>query len=65
VRDTVEVTPELLEALAQVAGMKIPKADQDRLRVALQDHLMAMASIEEQLDLLESQPIVQLDPRWQ
>lgn len=58
-----EVTPELVRAIADLAGVVIPGEDMDSL-VAMMTNQVAMAALLRPLDYGNVPPITVLDPRW-
>jgi hypothetical protein len=58
-----EVTPELIRAIADLAGVVIPGEDMDSL-VAMMTNQVAMAALLRPLDYGNVPPITVLDPRW-
>jgi hypothetical protein len=59
----VEVTPELVRAIADLAGIALPGQDVDSL-VALMTNQIAMAAVLRPLDYGDVPPITGFDPRW-
>jgi len=58
-----EITPEVVDALAKVAGFEVPEEDRALLASVLANQLAGVRRIE-QLDLGDVEPIVSFDPRW-
>jgi hypothetical protein len=59
----VEVTPELVRAIADLAGITLPQQDMDSL-VALMTNQIAFAAKLRPLDYGDVPPITGFDPRW-
>jgi hypothetical protein len=58
-----DVTPELVRAIADLAGVAIPGEDMDSLITVMTDQV-AMAARLRPLDYSDVPPITALDPRW-
>ena len=58
-----DVDADVVRTLAAVAGISVPEEDVQPLVGALQNHMKGMKELDA-LDLEESDPIVDLDPRW-
>ena len=58
-----EVTPEVVHALAKVAGVDVPDEDRTLLAALLANQLSSVRRLE-QLDVGDVEPIVSFDPRW-
>jgi Asp-tRNA(Asn)/Glu-tRNA(Gln) amidotransferase C subunit len=58
-----EITTEVVETLARVAGFEVPAEDHALLAAVLQNQLASVRRLEE-LDLGDVEPIVSFDPRW-
>ena len=58
-----EVTPEIVDVLAGVAGFSVPEEDRSLLTDVLANQLGGVHRLE-QLDLGDVEPIVSFDPRW-
>jgi hypothetical protein len=58
-----KVTPELVRAIADLAGVVIPGEDMEPL-VAMMTNQVAMAALLRPLDYGNVPPITVLDPRW-
>jgi hypothetical protein len=58
-----EVTPEVVDVLAGVAGISVPEEDLELLSAVLANQLAGVRRLEE-LDLGDVEPIVSFDPRW-
>jgi hypothetical protein len=58
-----DVDADVVRTLAGVAGISVPEEDLQPLVGALQNHLRGMEKLDG-LDLDESDPIVDFDPRW-
>ena len=59
----VEVTPELVRSIAELAGIVLPPEDMERL-VAIMANQIAMAARLRPLDFDDVPPITGFDPRW-
>jgi Asp-tRNA(Asn)/Glu-tRNA(Gln) amidotransferase C subunit len=57
------LTPELLEQLAALIGIKVPPEDIESLLGALANQLRGV-SLLQPLDLSTVEPLVTFDPRW-
>jgi hypothetical protein len=57
------VSPETIELLAGLAGIRPPREDHATLAALLEGHLESIRSLA-QLDLGEEDPICTFDPRW-
>jgi hypothetical protein len=57
------LTPELVRAIADLASVGIPAEDVDSL-IDLMNNQIAMAASLRTLDFSDIPPIVTLDPRW-
>ena len=58
-----EITPEVVDALAKVAGFEVPDEDRALLAAVLANQLSSVRRLE-QLDVGDVEPIVSFDPRW-
>jgi hypothetical protein len=58
-----DVDADVVRTLAAVAGISVPHEDVEPLVGALQNHMKGMEELDS-LDLDESDPIVDFDPRW-
>jgi hypothetical protein len=58
-----DVTPELVRAIADLAGVAIPGEDMDSL-IAVMTNQVAMAALLRPLEYTDVPPITVLDPRW-
>jgi len=58
-----EVTPEIVDVLARVAGFSVPEEDRALLTEVLANQLAGVRRLE-QLDVGDVEPIVSFDPRW-
>jgi Asp-tRNA(Asn)/Glu-tRNA(Gln) amidotransferase C subunit len=58
-----DVDAEVVHTLAAVAGISVPEEDVQPLVGALRNHMKGMEELD-RLDLEESDPIVDFDPRW-
>jgi Asp-tRNA(Asn)/Glu-tRNA(Gln) amidotransferase C subunit len=58
-----EITPEVVDALAKVAGFEVPEEDRVLLAAVLENQLSSVRRLE-QLDVGDVEPIVSFDPRW-
>ena len=58
-----ELSPEILEVLAQLARMPLPPEDVALLAGALRNQLASIELID-RLDLTDVQPALRFDPRW-
>ena len=59
----IDLTPDLLASLAELAGIDIPADDVELLSVVLGNQLALNARLTA-LDLSDVPPIVTMDPRW-
>jgi hypothetical protein len=59
----VEVTPELVRSIAELAGITLPPQDMQAL-VRVMTNQIAMAATLRPLDFDDVPPITTLDPRW-
>jgi Asp-tRNA(Asn)/Glu-tRNA(Gln) amidotransferase C subunit len=57
------ITPEELQTIARVFGLRLPPEDIDPLSTALRDQLASVETLSS-LDLTDVQPVLQFDPRW-
>ena len=58
-----EITPEVVDALAKVAGFEVLEEDRALLAAVLENQLSSVRRLE-QLDVGDVEPIVSFDPRW-
>ena len=58
-----EITPDTVHRLAEVAGITLPAEDVDSVVAALRAYRAAFRPLED-LDLTEVDPVVVTDPRW-
>jgi hypothetical protein len=58
-----DVTPDLVRAIADLAGVAIPGEDMDSL-ITVMTNQVAMAALLRPLDYSDVPPITALDPRW-
>ena len=59
----VALTPELLEQLAELIGLKVPPEDIEPLLGAVANQLTGVRLLQS-LDLSTVEPLVTFDPRW-
>jgi hypothetical protein len=58
-----DVDADVVRTLAAVAGISLPDEDVEPLVGALRNHMKGVEELD-RLDLGESDPIVDFDPRW-
>ena len=58
-----ELTPDVVDVLARVAGITVPEEDRDLLTALLANQLAGVRRLEA-LDVGDVEPIVSFDPRW-